>query len=213
MPSPGAVALIALLALPAGLLAGEAPGAGRSRLDGFLQGFASLSADFEQRLFDEYGELLETSKGRVRIAKPGRFAWEYASPYQQAIICDGKTLWVYDADLEQVTINAIEAASAGSPAKLLGEDVDVDAEYEVAELGERDGALWVRLTPRIPDQQYQTVEIGFAETAVAGMRLEDNLGQVTDLRFSNAVRNGPVDAASFEFTPPPGVDIVRGVAQ
>ncbi len=202
-----------IVALLFALLPAFAVGAeGAARLERFLADLQTLRADFEQQLFDEYGAPLETSTGRVRLARPDRFAWEYLEPYRQTIVSNGKELWVYDEDLAQVTINPIEGQNAATPAHLLSGNVDLAAEYETEELGERDGATWVRLTPRVANQQYDGIELGLTGEEVTAMRLQDNLGQVTELRFTRIERNAPIDPASFDFEPPAGVDIVHGAA-
>lgn len=182
----------------------------RWALDRFLQGLSTLSAAFEQRVFDETGDLLETSTGVVSIERPGKFAWEYREPYRQSIISDGRTLWLYDVDLAQVTINEVDATAAGSAAQLLGEVVDIDAQYDVVELGERDGADWLRLTPKVDGRQYAAVEIGMMGESLTGIRLLDNLGQTTALRFSKLQRNLALASSVFTFSAPADVDVVTG---
>jgi outer membrane lipoprotein carrier protein len=185
-------------------------GEGRTRLDAFLHGFKSLSGTFEQQQFDETGAPLESSKGTVAIEKPGRFRWEYLQPYAQSIISDGRQLWVYDKDLAQVTVNEVAKTGPGAPARILGDDVDVDTIYTVAEEPTKDGVAWVALTPKAEGSQYTTIEIGLGADGVHGMRLKDNLGQTTVITFHDLVRNGPLEPALFTFTPPAGVDVVHG---
>ncbi|MGD9603073.1 MAG: outer membrane lipoprotein chaperone LolA [Gammaproteobacteria bacterium] len=183
---------------------------GRKQLDAFLHELTTLSAEFEQRVFDEEGAALESSAGRLELARPGRFAWTYTTPYRQSIVSDGRTLWLYDEELAQVTVNQVDTSAAGSAAQLLGERVDLDAEYTVRELGNRDGAVWIRLLPKHGERQYTAVEIGLTDGVLSTMRLTDNLGQTTELRFTGVRRNPPLDPRSFSFTPPPGVDVVTG---
>jgi outer membrane lipoprotein carrier protein len=182
----------------------------RHRLDRFLQDLATFSANFEQRVYDEAGVLLETSNGVVSIARPGKFAWEYEQPYRQSIVSNGKTLWLYDADLAQVTVNAVDSSAAGSAAQLLGDEIDIDAHYETLILGERDGIEWLKLIPKATTQQYTAVELGLRAETLASIRLLDNLGQITELRFSDLQRNPALAASLFTFSPPPGVDVVSG---
>lgn len=189
-----------------------AEGEGRQYLERFLSGLNTIAAEFRQRVLDEEGAEIETSSGRVLIEKPGRFAWTYREPYAQTIVSDGRTLWLYDEDLAQVTVNAVDASAAGSAAGLLGGDVELDTRYTVEELGTRDGARWVRLVPKAQGGQYSAIEMGLDATTLTTMRLTDNLGQVTELTFSAVERNPSLDAASFRFEIPPGVDVVSGVA-
>lgn len=191
------------VALPAGA-------DGRAQLDQFLAQVKSFHARFEQQLFDEYGEPLETSSGEVDIVRPGRFNWSYEKPYRQRIVSDGKTLWVYDADLEQVTINDVDLGSNDSPGRLLGDEVDVDASFTVVALPDKDGVEWLKLTPKAADQQFNEIELGLRDGTVVAMRLKDNLGQTTAISFSDIDRKARIDPAIFSFEPPQGVDIIRG---
>ena len=182
----------------------------RQRLDFFLKDLSTLSSDFEQRVFDESGALLETSFGNLQVTKPGKFVWVYMKPYHQTITSDGKTLWLYDEELAQVTVNAVEKNAAGSAAQLLGGNVDIDSQYTVKELGVREGKRWVRLSPKNREQQYSAVEVGLSDNTLAVMRLSDSLGQITELRFLALRRNPVLDGSRFVVVPPPGVDVVTG---
>lgn len=185
---------------------------GRAQLDRFLAELTSFTATFEQQLFDEYGELLETSSGDVAIAKPGKFRWEYRDPYEQIIVSDGATLWVYDVDLEQVSINPLAGDNPDSPAALLVGDIDIDRQYVVTEAPAVDGIVWVSLTPRADQAQYRSVAIGFDAQGLHGMRLSDNLRQLTAITFGELARNAAIAPERFAFTPPPGVDVLTNTA-
>ncbi|MGH8598407.1 MAG: outer membrane lipoprotein chaperone LolA [Gammaproteobacteria bacterium] len=199
-----------VLAFSCGHLEALPSDAARPLLDRFLSGLSTFNARFEQRVLDETGELLESSHGTVSISRPGKFAWEYQEPYRQSIISDGSTLWLYDPDLEQVTINAIGTSAVGSAAEILGMKTDLDSRYDILELGARAGAVWLKLTPKTADTQYAAVEIGLQSATLSGIRLFDNLGQITELRFSDAQRNPILASSVFTFSPPPNVDIVTG---
>lgn len=196
-------------ASPDGVVA-EGAADGHGRLERFLSELSTLTANFEQQLFDEYGELLETSRGAVAISKPGKFRWEYREPYSQLIVTDGTTLWVYDADLEQVSINPLENGGAGSPAELLVGDVDLDSHYDIVESAVEDDVAWVALTPREAASQYSTIEIGLDDDGIRGMKLRDNLNQLTAVRFQDVARNTGIEDEQFNFVAPPGVDVVTG---
>ncbi len=185
-------------------------GAGIDVLRNYLNGLESFSAAFAQERYDEYGELLETASGRCLVKRPGRFRWSYTSPYLQSIIGDGDTLWIYDEDLEQVTVNPMGEIQAGSPAELLGGGLDVESRYDIEALGP-DGAYdWYRLTPKLAATDFQRIELGLAGGEVRAMRLNDNLGQLTLLYFDEISRNLALDDTLFEFSPPPGIDVIRG---
>lgn len=176
----------------------------------WLNELESFAAAFEQERYDEYGELLETSRGEAWVRRPGRFRWTYTEPYEQAIVSDGATLWIYDADLEQVTVNAIAEATAGSPAELLVHGADVRTRYDIEPLPDADGLAWFALAPKGDARDFRRIELGFADEAVRAMRLTDNLGQRTVLRFSGVRRDASFDDALFAFEPPPGIDVIEG---
>ena len=185
-------------------------GAGIDALRNYLNGLESFSAAFAQERYDEYGELLETASGRCLVKRPGRFRWSYTSPYLQLIIGDGDTLWIYDEDLEQVTVNPMGEIQAGSPAELLGGGLDVESRYDIEAL-DPDGAYdWYRLTPKLAATDFQRIELGLAGGEVRAMRLHDNLGQLTLLHFDEISRNLALDDTLFEFSPPPGIDVILG---
>ena len=200
-------------------LSGAAPAAGADSADGpaaplvqFLSGLRTLAADFKQHVYDETGALLETSEGRLRLARPGRFAWVYNAPYRQTIVSDGTQLWLYDEDLAQVTVSTVTETLAGSAAQLLGDDSDPTAHYTISALPARENLTWIALDPRAEGAQYTHLELAFTGESLARMRLTDNLGQVTELRFESLSRNPVLPKDSFDFRVPPGVDVVNATS-
>ena len=163
--------LLVLGLISVNALAAEPPAEGRRRLEGFLSGLVTLSAKFEQRVYDEAGVVLETAAGDLNIARPGKFSWVYLSPYHQTITSDGHTLWLYDEELAQVTVNAMDTNAAGSAAQLLGAEIELDAQYKITETGQRGQAQWVKLVPKASGQQYTEVEIGLGSDTLSAMRL------------------------------------------
>ena len=198
------VFLLAFLSLAA---TAQEPAATTS-LDRFLEGLDGFSSAFEQTLTNERGEQIEKSVGVVYVHRPGKFHWAYWEPYSQYIISDGVTLWIYDEDLEQVTIKDVAQSLDDTPAEVLGGYVDVNLHYVVIDLGDADGVNWLELTPRNIESQYQAVRLGFRDGGLAGMILYDNLDQKTDIVFSNTKRNPSLKPELFEFTPPDGVDVI-----
>lgn len=183
---------------------------GVEALSDWLNGIESFAASFEQQRYDEYGALLETSKGEAFIRRPGRFRWAYTEPYAQTIVTDGQTLWIYDADLEQVTMNAVTEATAGSPAELLVDGADVGKRYDIEPLEDDGDYAWFRLTPKGEARDFRSIELGMAGEGVRAMRLTDNLGQRTVLVFGDIRADTPLADALFEFVPPEGVDVIEG---
>ena len=202
------LAAIASLLLCSAAFAGDDA---RAQFQRFLAEVRGFEAGFEQQVFDETGKLGETSSGRVAVSRPGRFDWDYQKPYQQRIVSDGKTLWVYDADLAQLTVNDVKPGAADSPARLLGDDFKLDQSFVVDIAPDADGLAWLHLRPRSAQPQFAEVWLGLKNGRIAAMRLKDNLGQITAIRFSDLVPNPALQAARFHFEAPPGVDVIHGM--
>jgi outer membrane lipoprotein carrier protein len=183
---------------------------GRARLDHFLSELTTLRGHFQQQLFDEYGALMESSEGDVIISKPGKFRWEYLQPYRQIIVTNGATIWIYDADLEQVSVNPFAKDGDTSPAALLSGDIDIEQNFTSIERAGEDDIIWVSLTPRDASATYNGIDLGLSPAGLAGMKLRDNLNQLTSIAFSEIERNADVIDAEFEFVPPAGVDVISG---
>ncbi len=212
-PTGSGLTAVAIIGLLLSSLSCNAFGdTGRAAFDRYLQGFATLQANFVQTVFSEEGTSLDVSQGLVYLRRPDLFRWDYHSPYVQSIIADGSTIWIYDEDLEQVTRRPIGDGPQNTPMLLLSSDMDPDEHFVVAELGESDGLLWLGLTPRDVDEQYAGMRLGFDEEGLRVMELSDNLGQITQLRFAAEKRDGELPTDLFKFTVPPGVDIVEAPA-
>ena len=180
----------------------------RARLDAFMADVDGFAADFEQTLYDEAGEALQRSAGTVLLERPGRFAWEYTEPAGQRIVADGTRVWLYDPDLEQVTVNRLDERVGGTPLVVLMGDAPIDEAFEVGALGASDGVEWVELRPRGEAADFEAVYLGFAGEALAAMELRDSFGQATQIRFSDFRANPELGADAFEFVVPDGVDVI-----
>ena len=180
-----------------------------SRLDGFIFEVYNFQAGFKQTLYNEDGENMETSNGQVFMQKPGKFRWIYQQPYTQLIITNGETLWIFDADLEQVTIRDISDTFESTPAAMIlsGKEV-IDEHFVVIDMGEIDGYEWIELTPRDVENQYSSIRLGFDGEVLGMMILFDNLGQTTRIDFENQKVNQEINEELFRFIPPEGVDII-----
>ena len=177
-------------------------------LDGFLNGLETYSAAFEQQLYDETGMELEKSVGVFYMRRPGMFHWAYLEPYSQLIISDGITLWIYDEDLEQVSIKTITNQIDESPAAILGGDVKIEDHYVAVELEAEGDINWLELTPRDLESQYDTIRLGIKQDHLVKMVLFDNLGQKNLITFLDTKRNSKLNLELFSFTPPAGVDVI-----
>jgi outer membrane lipoprotein carrier protein len=182
------------------------------RLEAAIRGLSSLRAEFRQTVTDAKGTETERAEGTVTLAQPGRFRWAYRVP-DQLIVSDGTTVWLYDADLAQVTVRPAADSLAGSPALLLSGQSDLKAEYDIADGGDAEGLAWSRLAPKGAESDFRELRIGISGADVKRMVLVDRLGQTTRLEFERIERNPRLDADAFRFTPPPGVDVVGRAPQ
>ena len=204
---------LAVLACVAALLpcaaTAQAPNDARAaaRLETALQGLSSFRADFRQTVTNADGQQTESAAGTVALARPGRFRWDYREP-EQLIVSDGTTVWLYDADLAQVTVRPAAETLVGTPALLLSGQADLRAEFAVADGGVDDGLAWSLLSPKNPKSDFRELRIGIAEGELRRMILVDRIGQTTRLDFDRIERNPRLDPAGFSFTPPPGVDVI-----
>jgi chaperone LolA len=179
-------------------------------LDAFLDQVQTLTANFMQEIRGADGAVIETASGSVALSRPNRFRWIYEQPFEQQIIADGRDLWIYDVELEQVTRAPLDDTVASSPAMLLSGDKAVREGFDVVESFERDGLSWVRLAPHLPGTDFQSVLIGFDGTAPRRLELEDTLSQVTRIDLTDVVLNAKLRDRLFEFKPPRGVDVIGG---
>lgn len=194
-----------LALLSAQLWAGGQPAANELRQR--LEGLDSLSATFVQTVYAPEGDVLQEARGTMLAARPGRVRWQTDAPLEQLIVSDGHTLWLYDPDLEQVTIKPFEEDLSKTPAVLfIGDLAALEESYSVS-LEEGEETLFT-LVPIATDTLYEKVSLTFAGTTPLGMALWDSLGQKTDIHFQDTVRNPAWKVEQFRFVPPEGVDII-----
>lgn len=183
-------------------------GAAADRLQTFYKDVKSLRAGFEQTVTDASGKVMQQARGKMALQRPGKFRWDYERPHEQAIVADGKKIWLYDPDLEQVTVKLQDEALGDTPAQLLSNIKPLEQSFRVSELPAKDGLEWVELTPKSKDTGFDRVRLGFDAKSLARMELVDAFGQTTRLSFAGVERNPRLDANMFTFTPPKGVDVV-----
>ncbi|MGH8398638.1 MAG: outer membrane lipoprotein chaperone LolA [Gammaproteobacteria bacterium] len=173
----------------------------------FLKNVHSLKADFTQVVLDANLQQVKKSVGTLVIKRPDRFRWDYATPNKEIIVADGKHVWIYDVELQQVTVKPLNGTLAASPAVLLSGSNDVSKSFTVKDLGEENGLKWVGLTPKVADTDFENVKLGFKGNNVSVMELNDALGNITRITFSHLVLNPALPDSLFQFTPPPGADV------
>ena len=203
-PAP---ALAARAAPPAKALTAPTP------LDRFLAHLHTLRTRFRQTLVDAHGGVLSRSVGTLIVQRPGKFRWNihplHAGGGGQLMVADGRNLWFYDRDLQQVTVQPLSAALSATPAMLLSGTVDVRKAFHERLAGRREGLQWVYVAPRQRSgADFRSALFGFERGTLKKMILEDTLGQVATVTFQHIRINVPVPAAELRFTPPPGVDVI-----
>jgi outer membrane lipoprotein carrier protein len=126
----------------------------------------------------------------------------------QLIVGDGERVWIYDRDLNQVTVRRISKALGSTPAALLAGSSDVEKAFELSDAGEREGLEWLEARPKEKEAGFERIRMGFDVSGIQAMELVDYFGQTTFLRFSGMVRNPKVDPSAFRFEPPKGADVL-----
>ena len=198
----------------------SSPQAAHTVLDSWLAGLKSLRAEFTQTVKDGQGHQTDQTRGALLVLRPGRFRWESHSvpaaaaasaptaDSGQVLIADGRNVWFYDRDLQQVTVKPADAALSATPIMLLSGGSEVRQAFEISDAGSKDGLSWLRVTPRSSDADFRQAVLGFSGGELRQMILEDKLGQTATLLFDRSQRNAPVTLAEVSFTPPPGVDVI-----
>ena len=170
----------------------------------FFDGLRTLQADFDQQVMDGNNQPLQSSQGHMWIMRPGRFRWDYETPYRQQLVADGERLWSYDEDLEQVTVQAAAEVLTATPAMLLSGDRPLDQVFTI----QASGPGGVQLTPKSGDSNVTGLQLYFADGLLQRIVAQDTFGNTTTFTFSNLERNPELQAALFHFEPPAGADVV-----
>ena len=184
-------------------------GEGQKLLDSFYKEVKSIRADFLQVLLDDNGEIIQESSGKVVIQRPDKFRWDYKEPFPQQIIADGKKFWIYDSELEQVTVRSADQAVTDTPALILSGKKGLDENFIIKEEGKHKTLVWIALLPKTSDTDFMKIRMAF-DPELAAMELEDHFGQITRILFTKVERNPKLDSKLFEFVVPEGVDVVGG---
>ena len=181
---------------------------GVERLKAFIAGAKTAEADFTQTVADKSGRVTQQASGKMAFARPGKFRWDYSAPYEQVIVGDGVKLWLYDVDLEQVTVKSLGDVIAGTPAALLAGDDSIEKYFSLKNAGETGGLEWLEATPTTRDTTFERIRMGFKGDVLVQMELYDFFGQRTTLKLSRFVRNPSIPPSRFTFTPPKGADVI-----
>ncbi len=181
-------------------------------LQAFFNDLSSLGAGFTQEVYAPGNQLQQRSQGRVIIQRPGKFRWDYEQPYEQHIVADGNRIWLYDVDLEQVTIKPQDQTMANTPASLLSGAGQLNEQFDVLALM-REGRDWFELVPKQPDSGFESIYVLLEDEVIRAMELKDSFGQFTRIRFDNVVLNKDYPSDTFSLNIPKGVDVIDETAR
>ncbi len=179
-------------------------------LSEYLKGMNNLQADFVQHTFDGKGALLQTQKGVLHLKRPNKFRWESQEPFEQLLLSNGESLWQYDEDLEQVSIQKLDQRLSVTPALLLtGNIKTISQDYEV--YGESlDAEYHFVLIPKGNDTLFDRLRLEFDHNKLLSrMIIKDEIGQKTIIRLLNAQQDSNLQDSFFEFVVPDGIDVIR----
>ncbi|THU04088.1 outer membrane lipoprotein chaperone LolA [Lampropedia puyangensis] len=189
---------------------------GLQALDQFLLNVKSGQANFTQTVTapEKNGEpgRVTKSSGTFSFERPGKFRFDYSKPFPQEIVGDGKTLWVYDEDLNQATSRDQQHALNSTPAAIISSATSravLEKDFVLQAAPPADGLEWVSATPKATDGQLRSVRMGFKNGVLQALHIEDNFAQLSQLEFQNFEANKALDASRFHFTPPAGADVIR----
>jgi outer membrane lipoprotein carrier protein len=193
-----------------GLLAATAvQAAAIDQLQAFASSTQSARGQFAQKVTDSAGKAQPPSSGVFAFQRPGKFSWVFQKPFEQTLVADGVSLYLYDKELNQVTVKKLSGAIGASPAEILFGGGDLAKSFALKESGARDGLEWLQATPRQKDAQFSRIDIGLKDGLPAAMELRDHFGQTTVLDFSKVEKNPKLPAELFKFTAPKGADVIE----
>jgi len=195
--------VLALLIMPLAAMAD-----GISSLKSFYNNTHSVHAGFYQLVTDKQGRKVQEVYGEMQLKRPNRFKWDYNKPYEQQIVSDGKQVWLYDTELAQVTVRAIDKALGSSPAALLAGDDSLDKGFKLSNIDRKDNNEWVSAEPVVRDTGFEKILLGFNDNKLQEMELIDSFGHKTQIVFSDVEVNPVINNKTFLFKPPKGVDVV-----
>ncbi len=188
---------------------------GLQSLEAFMQNAQAGKAEFTQTVTspakDGQAARSKTSSGEFSFQRPGRFKFDYRKPFAQQIVADGKTLWMYDADLNQVTQRAQAKVLDATPAAILASAASLQAlraDFDLKAAPDQDGLQWVQATPKAREGQLQSVRVGFAGSQLAAIDMLDSFGQRSLMRFTNVQTSASLPADTFKFVAPKGADVL-----
>ncbi|MGY1488267.1 outer membrane lipoprotein chaperone LolA [Methylobacillus pratensis] len=181
---------------------------GIESLKAFFKSTSAMRAHFHQVVTDAQGSKVQEVEGNMQLQRPGKFRWDYDKPYVQQIVGDGEKVWLYDPDLNQVTVRAMSKAIGSSPASLLAGAQDAERNFTLTTVSRADGLEWAQAVPKAEESGFDKVLLGFKGDELQKMELHDSFGHTTSIQFSKLQRNPSIANSQFKFVVPAGADVV-----
>ena len=182
---------------------------GAADLNVLLNGIKTMRAGFTQTIYDNHGKAMQKSNGRMALERPGKFRWEVSQPMPQIIVANAERLWIYDPDLQQVTIRHLKREAGEAPALLLShQNAALEKDYNIETMSPDGSMQWFLLKPRKNDNMFASVKMGFAQHQLKEMVLEDQIGHATRVQFQKVEMNTPLPSSLFNFKAPAGTDVI-----
>lgn len=179
-------------------------------LNNFLNETKQASGSFEQQTFQKDGKpAQETQKGTFSFSRPGKFVWTYSSPYPQKMVCDGNQIYVWDEDLNQVTVRSAKGSIPKSPASILFGTQSYKKDWNATAPKQEDGYMWITLTPKARDASVNSVSFGFKAEKLEKLIFVGSMGEKTNLTISNLKTEVHLGPETFKFTVPKGADVIE----
>ena len=207
-----ALRLLCLMLFPALASSFVYAGTALDQFQSFVSSTKSAKGTFSQRQLktvEDETVLSQPASGHFVFAKPGRFIWTYTQPYEQILQADGKHIYIYDKDMNQVTIRKLNRSLNSNPAAILFGDKDVSKSFAITETGTRNGVAWLEAIPKSDETGFEKIGIGMQNGLPVAMELHDAFGQISVLTFHRFQQNPPVDKSQFKFVIPKGADVFR----
>ena len=198
-----AVLLVCMLAMPLLALAD-----GIASLKKFYKETHAMRADFYQLVTDRKGQKIQEVSGQMQLQRPNKFRWDYKKPFEQQIISDGTSVWLYDPELAQVTVRELSKALGASPAALLAGEDSLDKNFKLVTAYRKGNLEWVSTNPKDSDSGFNKISLGFKGELLQEMDMIDSFGHQTKIVFSNLEHNPVIEAKAFLFKPTKGADVV-----
>ena len=201
--------LLVLISLCSSTLVYAQSPAAEQQLEAFASNLTSFSSNFSQQIRSPNGILDEPETGRFQLLRPNLFRWDYHGQYPQQIIADGQQVWIYDLELEQVSVKPQAQSVAESPALVLLQPQNLAQHFIVTELGEDgNGAGLLALTPRVKNASFDRILISLSNNLPQLLILEDGFGQRTEISFTQQQINPEIEIEQFRFSAPEGTDVI-----